>query len=73
MTGKIVMYDLVRSKLTKVRRIVEQADDPFLLYLIDIAIIEAEVLSANGNLRTLDIAALERDDCLERADGSLAN
>ena len=35
------MLDLIEIELTRVRRMAEQADDKFLLYLIDIAIMEA--------------------------------
>ena len=35
------MLDLIEIELMRVRRMAEQADDKFLLYLIDIAIMEA--------------------------------
>jgi hypothetical protein len=35
------MLDLIEIELTRVRKMAEHADDEFLLYLIDIAIIEA--------------------------------
>ena len=36
------MLDLIEIELTRVRRMAEQTDDGFLLYLIDMAIIEAK-------------------------------
>jgi hypothetical protein len=35
------MLDLIEIELTRVRRMAEQAGDDFLLYLIDMAVIEA--------------------------------
>jgi hypothetical protein len=35
------MFELLEIELTRVRKMAEQAGDAFLLYLIDIAIIEA--------------------------------
>ena len=35
------MLDLIEIELTRVRRMAEHADDGFLLYLIDMAILEA--------------------------------
>ena len=35
------MIDLIEMELTRVRRMAEKADDGFLLYLLDMAIIEA--------------------------------
>lgn len=35
------MLNLIETELTRVRRMAEQANDGFLLYLVDMAIIEA--------------------------------
>jgi hypothetical protein len=41
MYGEEKMLDLIETELTRVRRMAERADDDFLLYLVDMAIIEA--------------------------------
>lgn len=48
------MLDLIEIELTRVRRMAEQTDDRFLLYLIDMAILEA-------NRRARSIAEGHRD------------
>ncbi len=48
------MLDLIEIELTRVRRMAEHADDAFLLYLIDMAILEANRqsrLSGESRLR----------------------
>jgi hypothetical protein len=40
-TFKVAMLDLIEIELTRVRRMAEQTDDRFLLYLLDMAILEA--------------------------------
>jgi hypothetical protein len=47
------MFDLIEIELTRVRRMAEQTDDTFLLYLIDIAIIEANA-KARSNQDALE-------------------
>jgi hypothetical protein len=47
------MFDLIEIELTRVRRMAEQTDDTFLLYLIDIAIIEANA-KARSNQEALE-------------------
>lgn len=47
------MFDLIETELTRLRRIAEQTDDGFLLYLIDIAIMEANVKARSSNNRSL--------------------
>ena len=47
------MFDLIEIELTRVRRMAEQTDDAFLLYLIDIAIIEANA-KARSNRDALE-------------------
>ncbi len=48
------MLDLIEIELTRVRRMAEQADDGFLLYLIDMAIIQADARArARNSLETL--------------------
>ena len=58
------MFDLIEIELTRVRRMAEQTDDGFLLYLIDIAIIEAnaKARSHKVSLETMIPSSLERDD-----------
>lgn len=58
------MFELIEIELTRVRRMAEQADDGFLLYLIDIAIIEAnaKARSMQNSLETIVPLALERDE-----------
>ena len=50
---KKTMFDLIEIELTRVRRMAEQTDDAFLIYLIDIAIIEANA-KARSNRDTLE-------------------
>jgi hypothetical protein len=38
---RVAMLDLIEIELTRVRRMAEQTDDRFLLYLLDMAILEA--------------------------------
>jgi hypothetical protein len=47
------MFDLIEIELTRVRRMAEQTGDTFLLYLIDIAIIEANA-KARSNQDALE-------------------
>ena len=48
------MFELVEIELTRVRRMAEQAGDGFLLYLLDMAIIEAnaKARASNENVAT---------------------
>ncbi|HKM81194.1 MAG TPA: hypothetical protein VJY15_09565 [Candidatus Acidoferrum sp.] len=50
---KKTMFDLIEIELTRVRRMAEQTDDAFLIYLIDIAIIEANA-KARSNRDALE-------------------
>ncbi len=43
------MLDLIEIELTRVRRMAEQADDSFPLYLIDMAIIQADARPRSRN------------------------
>ncbi len=58
------MFELIEIELTRVRKMAEHADNGFLLYLIDIAIIEAnaKARSAQNSLESILPLALERDD-----------
>jgi hypothetical protein len=49
------MFDLIEIELTRVRRMAERADGEFLVYLIDMAIIEAnaKARSPDNSLETL--------------------
>jgi len=49
------MLHLIEIDLTRVRRMAEQTDDGFLLYLIDMAILEAnaKARASNDSLETL--------------------
>jgi hypothetical protein len=51
------MFDLVEIELTRVRKMAEHTRDDFLLYLIDIAIIEA-----NAKARSMEDGSLPRTD-----------
>ena len=53
------MFKSIEMQLTKARSMAERADEPMLLYLIDVAIIEAKALSSNNSLEAL-IPRLER-------------
>jgi hypothetical protein len=59
-----VVFELIEIELTRVRKMAEQADDGFLLYLIDIAIIEAnaKARSMQSSIETIVPLALERDN-----------
>ncbi len=48
------MFEMIRIELTRVRRMVELADDAFLLYLVDIAIVEAKARADSLSLQALD-------------------
>ncbi len=50
------MLDLIEIELTRVRRMAEQVNDAFLLYLIDIAIMEANRQVRSNKNNTPDIA-----------------
>lgn len=60
------MLDLLEIELVRVRKMAECADDGFLLYLIDMAVIEANRLarsqeaanSASGSVGTRTVAEL---------------
>ena len=59
------MLDLIEVELTRVRKMAEHAGDEFLLYLIDMAIIEANA-KARSRRESPELAhpvALTRDDC----------
>ncbi len=43
------MLDIIEIELTRVRRMAEQADDSFLLYLIDMAVIQANARARSRN------------------------
>ncbi len=55
------MFELIEIELTRVRRMAEHADDRFLLYLIDIAIIEAnaKARSTKNTFETIVPVSLE--------------
>lgn len=60
------MFELIEIKLTRVRRMAEQADDTLLTYLIDMAIVQAnkKIRSAENSLDALtsqEPRALHRD------------
>ncbi len=46
------MLELIEIELTRVRKMAEQAGDDFLLYLIDLAIIEANAKARSRRERT---------------------
>jgi len=52
------MFHLIEMDLTRVRRMAEQTDDGFLLYLIDMAILEANAKARASN----DILETPADD-----------
>lgn len=56
------MFELIEIELTRVRRMAEQTDDGFLLYLIDIAIIEANAKARShaDRLETVERPPLRR-------------
>jgi len=43
------MFDLIEIELTRARRMAEQAEDSFLLYLIDMAIIQENARARSRN------------------------
>jgi hypothetical protein len=43
------MFDLIEIELTRIRRMAEQVDDGFLLYLIDLALMETNKKARSGN------------------------
>ena len=56
------MFELIQVELTRVRRMVELADEAFLLYLIDIVIIEAKARSSDCSLQALTMWSAERGE-----------
>lgn len=58
------MFELIEIELTRVRKMAEQTDDGFLLYLIDIAIIEANAKARlnNGGIDSMKQRPPARDD-----------
>jgi len=63
------MLELIEIELTRVRRMPDQADDGFLVYLIDMAIIEAnaKARSRDNGLETLIPRSTERSALAEDA------
>jgi hypothetical protein len=57
------MFEAIEEELRRIRRMVELADESFLLYLIDIAIIEAQARADNLSLRLFEV---EPEDCSRR-------
>jgi hypothetical protein len=62
------MLDLIEIELTRVRRMAEQTDDRFLLYLLDMAILEANRRARS----TAEGQDAENAQVLESDDGDLA-
>jgi hypothetical protein len=59
------MLDLIEIELTRVRRMAEHADDGFLLYLLDMAILEANSRARSkgeGRVIADNAESLESDD-----------
>ncbi len=56
------MLDLIEIELTRVRRMAEQAGDEFLLYLIDMAVIEAHA-RARSRRQSSEAIQLGTPDC----------
>jgi hypothetical protein len=50
------MFDLIEIELTRVRRMAEQTSDGFLLYLLDMAILEANRRSRSRSAVLDDLA-----------------
>lgn len=48
------MFEQIQIELTRVRRMVELVDDPFLLYLVDILIVEVKARADKLSLQALD-------------------
>ena len=57
------MFDLIAIKLTEIRKMARQADKYFLVYLIDIAIIEAKAKACcdSNSLEALIPLSLENN------------
>lgn len=57
------MLDLIEIELTQIRRMAEQAADSFLLYLIDMAILEAKHNARHSKdvLERPNVQSLKRD------------
>ncbi len=58
------IYETIELALTRIRGMAELADEAFLAYLIDVAIIEATACSDNVSLELLIAAWLEPQDPL---------
>jgi hypothetical protein len=65
------MFDLIETELRRVRRMGEEADDAFLAYLIDMAIMQANkrACSSNDNPETL-VTESPQHDPSQRAERS---
>ncbi len=48
------MFEVIETELARIRRMAELTDEAFLLYLIDIAIVEAKARSSHESLATLE-------------------
>jgi hypothetical protein len=67
------MNDLIEIELTRVRRMAEGSNDVFLLYLIDMAIIEARLrLGPRDNSQVMRNAGADGHDDHRSADGNLS-
>jgi len=48
-------FELIETELTRARAMAVRADAPFLVYLIEMAMIEARAKAQKNSLETLDI------------------
>jgi len=55
------MLELIEVELTRARGMAKQANETFLVYLIDVAILEAKARCSNVSLGTLIPRALEQN------------
>ena len=60
------MLDLIEIELTRVRRMAEHADDGFLLYLLDMAILEA-----NRRARSLGESRVGDAEKMKHSEGDI--
>jgi hypothetical protein len=58
------MFDLIEVELKRIKGMAEQAGDPFLLYLVDMALMQARMRALG--LRALGSTAPEEPECLSK-------
>ena len=67
--GKEKMHGLIEIELTRVRRMADQAKESFLVYLIDMAIIEANAKARSFANSLESLVSRSQEPCALQPDG----